>query len=104
MERPQPISNSDLRPSDVPPPNAEWEAISRFALTFNGYEQAGSFAAAGRIANEHQCSTLNDLRICLFFEQRRWHHFGGTPDGKALEYIRTLVERIRQRVDEGNLD
>lgn len=100
------ISNTDLTATDVPPSDAEWQAIVRFAHTFNGYEESGSFAAAGELAHRHRNSapnhrtplTLTQLRICLFFEQRRWNHIGREPDSENLQYIRFLIEEIRARV------
>lgn len=43
------IADHDLKPDDLPEPNADWEVISEFALTCNGYERwkdVGDFANA----------------------------------------------------------
>jgi len=100
------ISNRDLKPEDVPPSDSAWSEIVAFAHSFNGYEQAGSFFKAAQIANERRHGSLTDLRICLFFEQRRFHHCGNSPapDGKQLNYIRSLLELIRPRVMCGEFD
>ena len=50
------------------------------------------------MANERRSKSLTDLRVCLFFEQRRWHHFGSHPDDEAMAYIRELLDRIRAHV------
>jgi hypothetical protein len=89
------ISNDRLRPDDVPSPDADWDAIQAFALTFDGYSASGSFEACAEIANRGEAATLTELRTCLFFEQRRWRHFGEEPDGDDLAGIRRLVELIR---------
>jgi hypothetical protein len=34
----------------------------------------------------------------LFFEQRRFNHFGREPEGEDLNYIRSLIDRIRSFV------
>lgn len=83
---------------DIPNPDASWREIAEFALTFNGYEVWGSFEKCAEIANAKRQDSLTDLRTCLFFEQRRWRHFGEDPDGEAMAYIRALVEKIRRRV------
>lgn len=79
-----------------------WE-IFEFALTFDGYGRGG-FNGAAEIANTAQGkwrrdrvlpTDLDDLRTCLFFEQRRWRHFGSPPDAAADTYIRELVGAIR---------
>lgn len=90
------LSNEQLRVEDVPPPDADWAAISTFALSFDGYAVQGSFERCAEIANARRSESLNDLRTCLFFEQRRWRHFGETPDAEAIIYIRGIVEQIRQ--------
>ena len=50
------------------------------------------------IANARRHNSLTDLRTCLFFEQRRWRHFGEDPEGEDMAYIREVVEKIRGRV------
>jgi hypothetical protein len=91
---PTPINNDDLRRRDVPSAAAEWSAIWSFALTFNGFKEHGSFEACAKIANEQRQETLKDLRTCLFFEQRRWNHYGDDPDEESAPYIRSLVQKI----------
>ena len=102
-DSPQSITNSDLTPEDIPAPEAEWPDIWTFALSFNGYEHWGSFEVCGAIANERRHQTLTDLRTCLFFEQRRWRHFGEYPDGEDALYIRNIVREIRTRILHGQV-
>lgn len=95
-----------LAEDDLPPPNAEWEAIARLALSFNGYaysEKCGEIAnaVAAAFARDHKVPgtlSLDDLRACLFFEQRRWRHFGEIPDEHAMAYIRRLIEATREQL------
>jgi hypothetical protein len=100
------IANADLMPEDVPGPDADWSAIGRFALTFDGYRACGSLetckAVAERWADAYAergalPDSLTALRTCLFYEQRRWRHYGRTPDPDAMAYIRALVDEIRRR-------
>jgi hypothetical protein len=104
------IATADLKESDVPAPDAGWREIGRFALSFNGYEWCGSFgecAEAGDRALEAFRETgalpesLTELRTCLFFEQRRWRHFGLDPDEEAMYYVSALVGAIREKVRAG---
>lgn len=101
------IDNADLAEGDLPSASAEWYEIGRFALSFNGYERWGSFRKCAEIGNRGAEAfraegalpeSLTELRTCLFFEQRRWRHFGFDPDEQGMEYIRALVERIREKV------
>jgi hypothetical protein len=97
------IPNSDLKLSDLPKPRADWREIVRFAMTLNGYIEAGSAEAVAQIANSRKSESLTDLRICLFFEYRRCNHSGVVPTGSSLEYIHSLIEKIRDRVSTGKL-
>ena len=104
------IANADLTPGDIPSPDADWHQVCRFALTFNGYDHWGSFGDCAEIgdrwaeayANRQALpDSLTDLRTCLFFEQRRWRHYGWDPDEQAMRYIRALVDAIRLQVSVG---
>ncbi len=95
------IANSDLTPADIPPPDADWESVGEFALTFNGFHRWGSFKECARIANAELHESLDELRTCLFFEQRRWQHYGDEPDEEAMAYIRGVIEKIRAAVRAG---
>ena len=92
------ISTRSLHGSDLPSRNARWLTIAQFALTFDGYGHWGSFKRCAAIANQRRHRTLNELRTCLFFEQRRWHHLAINPDRKTMHYIRGLIEELRTRL------
>ncbi len=107
------IPNADLKEEDIPVADAEYHEITSFALTFDGYEAWGAFDRCAEIANQwaqvyarHQelPTLLSELRTCLFFEQRRWHHFGRAPDDEAMTYVRALVEEIRRIVRGGEVE
>ncbi len=98
------ISNEQLRVEDLPSPGADWCAIQTFALTFDGYAQWGSFEKCAEIANQRKASTLTEMRTCLFFEQRRWRHFGEDPPQEDMPYMRDLIEKIRSRLVDKQLD
>ena len=95
--RPKVLSNAGLALTNVPLSSAGVHDLFHFALSYQGYDEAGH-DQCGEIANARRNDTLHALRTCLFFEQRRWHHFGETPDGEDLEYLRSLVERIRGKL------
>jgi hypothetical protein len=95
------IANTDLALSDIPTTDADWMQIVKFALTFDGYEHCGSTSKCAAIANSRQNRTLSDLRTCLFFEQRRSHHSGEIPDDESMAYIRTVIQKIRDKVVAG---
>jgi|ERR1700722_481239 len=95
-------THTSLVVSDIPSPDADWSTISEFALTFNAYEALGSLEACAEIANARTAITLTDLRTCLFYEQRRWRHFGEKPDPSSMEYIRGILEKIRAKIGAGD--
>lgn len=99
-----PLLNAELRNDHLPSPRAAWPKIEAFALTFDGYEYWGSFDKCAAIANGRDHSTLTNLRTCLFFEQRRWRHFGEQPDAEALTYMRGIIREIRSKVTRGDLE
>lgn len=92
------ISNEELTVAMIPSATASYGEIEEFALTYDGYNSCGSFEKCAEIANAQRHSSLDDLRTCLFFEQRRWRHFGCHPDEEATLYIRQIIERIRRLV------
>lgn len=87
----------------VPPPDARWDAIFDFALTWDGYAahpngQCSSIASQARNRWDRTGSVprnLDTLRTCLFFEQRRWRGAHTPPDPESEQYIRALIEAIR---------
>lgn len=94
------VPNHALEREMIPDSDATWGEIQRFALSFDGYKVHRSFKKCAEIANDRRRESLSDQRTCLFFDQRRRHHFGGEPDEETLVYIRSLVEEIKARVIE----
>lgn len=90
---PDEVPNDELTPDSVPSAKAKWwPTIERFALTLNGYRVIGD-EECGKLANKVKgefrqnsesllALNLTVLRACLFFEQRRFHHFGTPPEGE----------------------
>ena len=90
------IPNKALTIDQIPDSESGWDVIDDFALTFRGYD----LPKCGELANSRCAKTLTELRASLFFEQRRYHHFGYGPSDEDLKYIRSLVKRIRVKVIE----
>jgi len=91
--------------TSVPASDAPLSDVMRFAtFTYFGYDRHGGVEGLGALANAaieqwRQSRTLpgsvRRLRASLFFESRRWHHYGYPPDDEAEVYMRALVERLR---------
>ena len=87
---------------------ASWDDIQDLALSINGYEVAGD-DGCGKLANalSESYGTIGDrafaevstsnIRCALFFEQRRWWHFGEEPGPEATAYILALVTELARR-------
>ena len=97
-----PISNQDLQLDDIPDPDGNWDAWSRFAHTINGYELQGGFAACADLANGGEAKTLTELRCALFFEARRDRHSGGLTD--VSDVVKQLLRDIRRKVADQKLE
>jgi hypothetical protein len=93
------LANNELTLTCVPASDANWRAIAEFAHSFNGYSAWGSFESCAEIANARRSGTLTELRTCLFFEERRWRHFGELPDEQAMDYIGGVLSKIRAKVE-----
>jgi hypothetical protein len=121
---PREIANVELTEQDLPAPNADEEAMWKFARTFDGYRCIESkppipsehpVAKLGALANSARGDyfksgkvvlpkTLADLRACLFFEWRRLHHQGISADHEMMAYLHAILESIRQIVRAGEKD
>lgn len=102
-----PIADHNLKPDDLPGPDADWQVISEFALTCNGYERREDLAdfanAVGAAYRESdrlpEGPDLAAARDCLFFEQRASRQaFTEEPTDSEMVYIYALVEVIRSSV------
>lgn len=94
------IESSKLTLDLIPDQDAGWEEIFDFALTFDGYKHYGSFKNLERIVDKISHDTLDELRACLFLKQRVWHGQDEIPEGKYLDEFKLLVEAIREKVAE----
>jgi hypothetical protein len=101
----QQISHQDLREEHIPRPGASWSKIIPFASTFNAYSQLGSLEAAAAVGNRRATAltdySFTELRSALFFEYRRYNHFGYDPTTEKMIHLHALVEEIRRRVQGG---
>ena len=105
---PDEVPNECLTASAVPPVTASWHAIVGFALTVDGYKAIGQ-KECGQLANRVKSEfsrnaasvetlSLTELRSCLFFEQRRFNHFGHDPQDTDRVFINTLLGAIRRKI------
>ena len=74
--------NIDYSKVRIPQENDDWQKVIAFARLINGYISSGSLKNAGDIANRDKFDdlTIHQLHIALFFEYRRFNHFGHYPN------------------------
>lgn len=93
----------------VPSPDAPIDVLLQFGTgTYFGYDRHGGAEGLARLAGaaEHRWKQegvlperLRPARAALFFEARRWRHFGTRPHSESEEYMRALVARIAELSD-----
>jgi len=104
------LEDDDLTLDHLPSPDAGWEEIDRFAVTFDGWgiPDVGAFAnhthCCFQVFDELPPLTLRALRACLWFEDRRHCHYGEAPSAEMMPYIRALVQEITDAVLVGGRD
>lgn len=90
----------------VPDADEPLDVLFRFAsMTYFGYDRHGGVEALSRFATAvadrweqdgELARSLAEARAALFYEARRWHHFGQAPDAMSEAYIRALVARVAE--------
>ena len=87
------------------PGDAWFPYVNLFALTYNAYDREGALDAVAKRANgmrerwdlgNEPPDDLAAVRSALFFEQRRWRHFGEEPQGEDRRYIDALLATIHK--------
>jgi hypothetical protein len=107
-KKPDEVPDDRLTASAVPPVTASWHTIVGFAHTMDGYKALGpkecpQFANSvksefSRNAASIETLSVAQLRCCLFFEQRRFNHFGDEPQGADRIFINALLDAIRTKI------
>jgi hypothetical protein len=97
------IPHARLATLGIPRRGDTWDAVSDFALSYDGHAYWSDLPElANRVLQRWTRTralpdTLDEIRGCLFYEQRRWHHFGEEPTGRSADYIWALVDAVGVR-------
>lgn len=93
-----------MRLEQLPPPGATWRQIEPFCLTFDGYagnmrsvEDCATMAAKVMAAGP-DASATEEIRIALFFWQRKAKWNDGRVEPADLESARACIEVLRCRL------
>jgi hypothetical protein len=97
------IHTGELRETDLPNSYGDWSDYARFAMTFAprdrevcrelGSDAFGHWQRTGALPR-----TLEELRACLWFEQRRWRFLGREPDALGMRYVNELIRAMRMHL------
>lgn len=106
----EPIDHADLTLDDLPRPREPFEAVVRFAYTFDGYAAFG-MEMCGAVANRGRsqwtelgeiptwlAGDLDRLRACIYFEARRWIVLEREPDTQSLMYVHDLIRAVEDDI------
>jgi hypothetical protein len=97
------ISYKDLTLSIVPLPEARWEEIEPFCLTFDGYADGRDIEVCSGIAREVlngglSSASMDELRTTLFIRQRRMK-WNDAPADEEMADVRRVLSEIRRRLE-----
>jgi hypothetical protein len=92
------IPSEKLTLADLPPANASWSDIVKFAATFDLVTESAKGTHVMSVADVSKNSAIVDLRTALYVEWRRYNHFGQEPDTAVLHQIQAVLEWIRNRL------
>jgi hypothetical protein len=97
------IQSGELRETDLPSSYSEWSDYAQFAVTFAPRDRevcreiaSDAFARWRRTGDVPR--TLEELRACLWFEQRRWRFLSREPDTEGMRYAGALIRAMRAHV------
>ncbi|MES2048142.1 MAG: hypothetical protein V4447_07065 [Pseudomonadota bacterium] len=100
------VSNGNLKASMLPPPDADYEQLWPFCLTYDGYRGnlrtiADCFHIAETTLREGlEKVTMDKLRTTAFIYQRKIKDNSGLQqDPNSMRIIRNVVEEIRRRLE-----
>jgi hypothetical protein len=97
------IQTGELRAQDLPTTYGDWSDYARFAVTFAPQDREGcrEFATSA-FAHWRRTSevprSVQELRACLWFEQRRWRFMGREPDSEGMQYAAALIRAMRNHL------
>lgn len=96
MAQTKPMKITDLPTCD------NTSGIFAFAMSYNGYEEYGSFEACAAAALERPRSTLDELRNELFFQCRAGRHMNSEYFVEIYKELLPHFERILGESEDQN--
>lgn len=94
------IKTDDLTINDLPSSDSDWDQISVFALSFDPSLELGTsniYQYSRTTYNEN--STILELRISLYLQQRWWNNRLDGINETNLENMRNLLQILRKKLN-----
>jgi hypothetical protein len=88
------ILTRELAMSDIPNADAPLKKINEFARTFS-LGEVGNEVEEISLDSRFDDLSIKQLRYILYYEQRRWNHFGRDYDTETELRIRLLLREIK---------
>jgi len=92
------ISSKDLKIDDLPSVDAEWQEISKFALTYDHAESGESFRVSIDSNQETNNLSISELREILYLQQRYWNYHSEEPDKESMKGIRNIILVLHEKI------
>ncbi|WP_157772444.1 hypothetical protein [Lacunisphaera limnophila] len=83
--------------ADIPVRFKDWSAIIQFAATFYPQVEIPAGSKIRGIADITPGSSILDIRAALFFEYRRYNHFGFLPPEDVQKQCLEGIELLRSK-------
>jgi hypothetical protein len=91
------IKTIDLRKKIIPLSNRKISLIDMFALTFD-LSEIDNQTLEVDLDSDFDTLSIPELRYILYYEQRRWNHFGRNYDTVTEKKIRQIIQKIEDIV------
>ena len=96
------IATKDLKLSDLPRKDANWDLFTSFALTFDPRIELedGNFPFSTYSIEQTptEDSMISEIRLYLYSQQRWWNHQTHEIDAKSLSKIHNVIEILRNKL------
>ena len=100
---PTAIPSDKLKATDIPSKFSSWSDIVEFVTTFDPRSEIHDGAAIKGIADVTEASTVREIRAALFFEYRRYNHFGYEPEPTVFKAALDAIAILKSKAQQGKL-
>ena len=92
------IDTENLVVHDLPKERASWSSVADFASTYALDKEKATGRCPSGVGDVDSSASIQELRIALYSEWRRWNHFNQEPDTPTMKEIWDVIELIRGKL------